>query len=46
MEFTVRTRVETQTFTDTAHAIQVGDHWAWVLAPGDVHGYKAGDCPT
>lgn len=46
MEFTVRAGDERQTFTDTAHAIEVADHWVWVLAPGDVRDYKAGACPT
>jgi hypothetical protein len=46
MKYSVRAGDETETFRDTAYAIQIGSHWVWVLAPGDVRDYKAGSCPT
>ncbi len=46
MRFTVTAGDLRETITDTAHAVQVGDHWVWLLTPGDVRDYKAGTCPT
>lgn len=43
---TVKTALGEQTFTDTGHAVQVGDHWVWVLKPEDYRSYKAGTCPA
>jgi hypothetical protein len=46
MKFTVAAGDLRETITDTAHAVQVGDHWVWLLTPGDVRDYKAGACPA
>jgi hypothetical protein len=46
MKFTVTAGDLEETITDTAHAVQVGDHWVWILPPGDVRDYKSGTCPA
>ena len=37
---------QTETVTDTAHAVQLGDEWVWLLTQSDARDYKAGTCPT
>lgn len=46
LKVVVRSGDDKQTYIDTAHAIQVGDHWVWLLTPSDFRDYKAGNCPT
>ena len=37
---------ESQTVTDTFHAIAVNGKWVWILPPADIRAFKAGNCPA
>lgn len=46
VEITVTDGSESETVTDTFHAIAVNGKWVWILPPADVRAFKAGTCPT
>jgi hypothetical protein len=37
---------DSETFTDTFHAIAVDGRWVWVLPPADVRAFRNGVCPA
>ncbi len=45
VQFTLRCGGQTRSSTDTVHAIQAGDRWAWILPVSAYRAYEAGACP-
>jgi uncharacterized protein YchJ len=42
---TVKSGGQQQTFTETSHAVLVGDHWTWITTDSELDSYKPGECP-
>jgi len=42
---TLKSGGQQQTFTETAHAVLVGDHWTWIMTDSELNSYKPGECP-
>lgn len=41
---TVNLDGQQETSTETAHAVQVGDHWTWIMTDSELAPFKAGKC--
>lgn len=45
VELVLRAGGRTQSVVETLHAIQVENHWVWILSEGALRAYKAGSSP-
>jgi hypothetical protein len=46
LKISIRSGDQQQTFSQTFHAVPVGNRWAWVLSKSDAAAYKSGVCPS
>jgi hypothetical protein len=42
---TVNIEYESQSVSETAHLVERGGEWKWILTPSDYESYSAGECP-